>query len=168
MSKKRCQIAILSRFYTSYFTKNQAVCSWFGRPISNNSTGQRYQFFDLKIQILFSFSFYFLQELSNPLLFAYCTVDAIPKSWNTWLAKCDYSDSTFWEYIASTVCKKQWIWQLRQKEKENENYRSEFSDQKNWYIWPVDLFEIGLPNQLHKAWFFMKCKCSNSYSVHSL
>ena len=32
--------------------------------------------------------------------------------------------------IAATVCKKQWIWQILQKKKENENNESEFSDQK--------------------------------------
>ena len=39
---------------------------------------------------------------------------------------------------------------------------------KKWWVWPVGWFEICLPNQLHTAWFFVKCKCPNSYSVHFL
>ena len=42
----------------------------------------------------------------------------------------------------------------------NRNFRS-----KIWYLWLVELFEIGLPNHLHKVRFFVKCKCSNSYSA---
>ena len=34
-----------------HFTKNQTLCSWFGRLISNHFAGQRYHFFDLKIKI---------------------------------------------------------------------------------------------------------------------
>ena len=38
--------------------------------------------------------------------------------------------------IASTVCKKYWIWQLLQKKKKNENDLSEFSDRKiNSFSW---------------------------------
>ena len=31
---------------------------------------------------------------------------------------------------------------------------------------PEELFEIGLQNNPYKAWYFVKCKCPNSYSVH--
>ena len=50
--------------------------------------------------------------------------------------------------------------------------------QKGWNTWVTFLhqtatqtcqhvgwFEIGLSNHLHTAWFFVKCKCPNSYSV---
>ena len=37
---------------------------------------------------------------------------------------------------------------------------------KSWLVWPLDSFEIGLPNLLHTALFFVKCKCPNSYSVN--
>ena len=31
---------------------------------------------------------------------------------------------------------------------------------------PVCLFEVGLQNHPFKAWYFVKCKCPNSYFVH--
>jgi hypothetical protein len=37
---------------------------------------------------------------------------------------------------------------------------------KKWLVWPLDWFEIVLPNWLHTALFFVKCKCPNGYSVH--
>ena len=42
-------------------------------------------------------------------------------------------------------------------------YRPNF--QWRFWTWPVGGFEICLPNQLHTAWMFVKCKCPNSYSV---
>ena len=36
---------------------------------------------------------------------------------------------------------------------------------KKWYLWPLELFEICLQNHLYKAWYFVTCKCPNSYSV---
>ena len=35
-------------------------------------------------------------------------------------------------------------------------------------IWPVGWIEICLQNHPYKAWFFVKCNCPNSYSVHRL
>ena len=32
-------------------------------------------------------------------------------------------------------------------------------------FWPLGTFEIGLSYQLYTSWFFVKCKCPNSYSV---
>ena len=35
-----------------------------------------------------------------------------------------------------------------------------------WWICPVGRIEICLTNHPYKVWFFVKCKCPNSYSVH--
>ena len=40
-----------------HFTKNQAVCSWFRRQISNQPTGQTHHFFGLEIQIYYTHFF---------------------------------------------------------------------------------------------------------------
>ena len=50
-------------FWTFTFHKKQAVCSRFGRQILNESENS---------DLIHSFFFYFLQELSNPVLFAHC------------------------------------------------------------------------------------------------
>ena len=64
---------LLDRYLDIYISRKIGLCmSWFGRPISNQPTGQSYHFFDLKIQIYYShFSSIFLQELSNPVLFGH-------------------------------------------------------------------------------------------------
>ena len=51
-----------------HFTKNKAVFSWFGRPISNDSKGQTNQTWKL------SFIFYFCRncQILNPVLFGEC------------------------------------------------------------------------------------------------
>ena len=37
---------------------------------------------------------------------------------------------------------------------------------KHWGVWLVGWIEICLQNHPYKAWYFVKCKCPNSYSVH--
>ena len=79
--------------------KNQALCSWFGRPISNNSTGQTYQFIHLKIQIYYShFPSIFCRNCQ-----IHCflhTVDAIPKRLNylicIYASNCNSNTSFLW------------------------------------------------------------------------
>ena len=61
-----------------HFTKNQAVCSRFGSPISNHPTCQSYQLFNLKIQIYFTrFPSIFCRSCQIQCFLH--TVDAIPK-----------------------------------------------------------------------------------------
>ena len=48
-----------ANFYTAhylniYISQKIRLCNWFGRPISNQPTGQNYEVFDLKIQIYYT------------------------------------------------------------------------------------------------------------------
>ena len=68
-----------------HFMKNQALCSWFGRPISNSSTRKTYLFIHPKVQIYYSqFPSIFFRSCQIQCFLH--TADAIPKSWNTWIA----------------------------------------------------------------------------------
>ena len=86
--------------------KTGSVCSEFVRPISNEPRGQTYS------DLLYSFFFYFFQELSNPVLFGHC--------W-CYFKKVEISESSrccvklqIWILqlfgIAATVCKKHCLW----------------------------------------------------------
>ena len=88
-------------------------------------------------------------------------VTFVPKGWSHILASnCNSSISTLWNSINSV----QKVVDLTTPAKNRRKTRIIFRS-KNWYLWPVELFEIGLPNPLYTAWFFVKCKCSNSCSV---
>ena len=96
--------------------KNRALRSWFGRPISKNSTGQSYQFFYLKIHIYYShFPSIFAGVVKSS---AFCTLLMLfPKGWIIWVMFLRQIAIQVFQLfgIASTVCKKHWIWQLLQK-----------------------------------------------------
>ena len=66
---------------------------------------------------LYSFSFYFLQELSNPLLFAYsyCYFKKVEMFESHFCIKLQFKYVCQVIEIAATVWKKQWKWQLLQK-----------------------------------------------------
>ena len=89
-------------------------CSWFGRPISNQPTGQNYELFDLKIQIYYThFPFIFYKSCQ-----IYCvlhTFAAIPKM-------LKYLSCIFAFNRNSDIS--------TQQNRGNEYNRSEFSDQK--------------------------------------
>ena len=78
------------------FHKNQALCSWFERPISNHTTHQRYHFFDLKIQTYHShFSSIFCRNCQIQCFLD--TVNAISKRLShIFVSNCNLSTSTLW------------------------------------------------------------------------
>ena len=76
--------------------------------------------------LLYSIFFYFLQDLSNPLLFEHCY--CYSKELKYFIVI--WSKNVTHIRMAATVCKKHWIWQLLQKIEKNEYNRSEFPDQK--------------------------------------
>ena len=119
--------------------------------------------------LLYSFFLYFLQELSNPVLFGHC---------RCYFKKVEISESRFcvklqFKYFNSLEQQQQCAKSTGfdnscKKQKKNEYNRSEFSDQK------IDRFglqaRLKLALQIHytHCLFFVKCKCPNGYSVRQL
>ena len=92
-------------FENLHFTKNQALCSWFERPISNNSAAKAINFsVDLKNQICyFRFHLLFAGVVKSSVFF--CAVDAIPKRLyhlsHVFASNGNSSISTLWNSISS-------------------------------------------------------------------
>ena len=142
------------------------MCSWFGRPNSNHPKGQRYHFFDLKIPIYYShFSSIFCRNCQIQCFLD--TVNAISKRLKclsyVFASNSNLSTSTLWN-SSNSVQKALDLTILAKNRRKMRIINLNFHVKK---LIPLAcrVFEIRLPNHLHKAWFFVKCKCSNSYSV---
>ena len=78
-------------------------------------------------------------------------------------SNCNSSISTLWNSI-NGVQKALELTTLAKNRSTMSKYIWHFRS-KNWYLWPTELFEIYLQNHPCKVWYFVKCKCPNSYSV---
>ena len=96
---------------------------WFGRPISNQPTGQSYQFFDLKIQIYYSHSSIFCRSCQIQCFLD--TVNAISKRLN--YLSCVFAS----KYSSNSVQKAVDLTTPAKNRRKISTYkRFEFSDQK--------------------------------------
>ena len=125
-------------------------CSWFGRQISNQHTGQTNQLFGLEIQIYHThFSFIFCRICQT----------------HCFLQKIAIQICQLFGICKSNSVKKQRIWQILQKIEEKWVYLSiiDLNFQTKKMISLTCRLVWNKPSK--SAWIFVKCKCPKSFHI---